>query len=332
MPQRVFQAASARRSDFFSRLLSSRIEDTHADMEELALLEEQGEAEHTTSVKEVSNYVLAMETGLSKMRELPISTRLIKELHALLLRNVRGGASTKTPGEYRRSQNWIGPQGCTVKDATFVPPPHDEIANAIGEWERYLNADSKEPPLVKTALLHYQFETIHPFLDGNGRMGRLLITLYLCSTGCLSQPLLYLSGFFDETRDEYYRLLMNVSKKGAWREWVDYFLRGVSIQARRAIDDTNRILEHHKRWQLKIKEGKRVPGEATRMLDHIFSNPIISISRYAERTGVNYLNAKKAVDFWITCGLLAEFTGQRRNKMYISRELLTIMNKPNNAI
>ncbi len=309
-------------------ILSSRIEDTHAEMEDLSLLEEQDGTEPEAQVREVANYVSAMESGLKRVRELPISTRLIKELHAILLQGVRGGDSTKTPGEFRRSQNWIGPVGCNLTEASFVPPPHEEIGPAMSAWENYVNSDSREPPLVKVALMHYQFETIHPFLDGNGRIGRLLITLYLCNAGYLSLPLLYLSGFFDETRDEYYRLLMNVSKKGAWREWIDYFLRGVRIQARRAIEDTNNILSQYDLWRGKISEGTRVPGETSRMLDQIFANPVISISRYALRYNINYPNAKKAVDFWVDRGLLCELKGISRPGYFIARELLNLMTKP----
>jgi len=309
-------------------ILSSRIEDTHAEMEDLSVLEEQDGTEPEAQVREVANYVSAMERGLQRVRELPISTRLIKELHAILLHDVRGGESTKTPGEFRRSQNWIGPAGCKLVEASFVPPPHEEIGPAMSAWENYVNGDSREPPLVKMALMHYQFETIHPFLDGNGRIGRLLITLYLCNAGYLSLPLLYLSGFFDETRDEYYRLLMNVSRKGAWREWVDYFLRGVRIQARRAIEDTNNILKQHDFWRKKISEGTRVPGEASRMLDQIFANPVISIFRYASRYDINYPNAQKAVDFWVDRGLLSERKGRTRPRLFIARGLLDIMAKP----
>jgi Fic family protein len=176
--------------------------------------------------------------------------------------------------------------------------------------------------------MHDQFETIHPFLDGNGRIGRLLITLYLCSKGCLSMPLLYLSGFFDDTRDEYYRLLANVSRKGAWREWLDYFLRGIRRQARYALDDTNWMLEQHKRWGTMAKEEKRGHGEAAKMLDQIFANPVISIPRYAKRNGISYLTAQKAVKFWEEKGLLVEFSGQKRNRLYAAMDLLDIMNRP----
>ena len=311
-------------------ILSSRIEDTHAEMEQLALLEEEedGADSRIPDVREVANYVAALEAGLARVQELPISIRLVKELHAILLREVRGGESTKTPGEFRRSQNWIGPHGCTLAEATFVPPPHTEILGLLGQWETYLHADTPEPALVKAALMHYQFEAIHPFLDGNGRMGRLLITLFLCERGRLSQPLLYLSGFFDETRDDYYRLLLNVSRQGAWRAWIEYFLRGVRVQARRALQDTRTLLDAYERCQTQLKQDKRVPREAARVLDRIFANPALSIARHAERMGISYHNAKRGVDYWVQQGLLKEATGQKRNRIFVANDILNLMAGP----
>lgn len=311
-------------------ILSSRIEDTHADMGQLALFEEEedGDDLRTPDVREVANYVCALERGLERVKELPISIRLIKELHAILLRDVRGGESTKTPGEFRRSQNWIGPKGCTLTEATYVPPPPGEILGILGQWETYLHADTPEPALVKVALMHYQFEAIHPLLDGNGRIGRLLITLFLCDHGCLSQPLLYLSGFSDETREDYYRHLLNVSQKGAWREWVEYFLRGVRLQAQYALKDTQTILEWYERYQTRLKCGKRVPQEAPRVLDRIFANPVISIARHAERMDVSYHNAKRGVEYWVEEGLLVEATGQKRNRIFVANAILNLMAGP----
>lgn len=311
-------------------ILSSRIEDTHADMGQLALFEEEegSEEEPVADLREVANYVRALEHGLKRISELPISTRLIKELHEILLKDVRGGESTKTPGEFRRSQNWIGPKGCTLAEATFVPPPHHELGECLGELEKYIHGDWPEPPLIKAAYIHYQFEAIHPFLDGNGRIGRLLITLYLCSQGCLSQPLLYLSGFFDETRDDYYRLLLAVSQKGDWRSWVEYFLRGVRLQSERARLDTQKVLELYEFYQLKLKQGKRVPQEAARILDFVFANPFIAIARHAKRVDASYQMVQRAVDFWIEQGLLTETTGQRRNRVFVASEIFNIMSGP----
>lgn len=311
-------------------ILSSRIEDTHADMGQLALFEEEADDEDPPApdVREVANYVRALEKGLIRVHELLISTRLIKELHAILLEDVRGGESTKTPGELRRSQNWIGPKGCTLKEATFIPPPPHELHVCLGDWERYIHSESPEPALIKAALIHYQFEAIHPFLDGNGRIGRLLITLFLCERNCLSQPLLYLSGFFDETRDDYYRLLLEVSRKGAWSEWVEYFLRGVRLQAQRATQDTKNILHHYEHFRTQLKEGKRVPGEAARVLDQVFANPFLSVARYAKRFAITYPSAQRGVDFWVDKGLLREATGQQRYRVYVADAILNMMSGP----
>ena len=307
-------------------ILSSRIENTIAGMEELALFEAQeGEEPKRPDVKEVANYVRAMVTGLNSLAELPISSRLICQLHAILLGGVRGGEGSKSPGEYRRSQNWIGKPGAILAEATFVPPPVEEMHRALGAWENYLHAATAEPVLVKTAYLHYQFEAIHPFLDGNGRIGRLLITLFLCSQKCLSQPLLYLSGFFDETRDDYYRLLLGVSQRGSWREWLEYFLRGVRQQAKSALADTQRVLHLYERYRELLKQAKRPPQTAGLILDELFANPVFNVSRYSGRTGVPYLNARKGVDFWLKHGLLREMTGQKRNRLYVAREIIGLM-------
>lgn len=310
-------------------ILSSRIEDTHAGLDELILYEKTAtEEERTPDVREVHNYIAALEAGLQRLRELPVSTRLILELHHLLMSNVRGGDASKTPGAYRRSQNWIGPPGCTLAEATFVPPPPEEIGPAMAAWERFLHAEVAIPDLIKAALLHYQFEAIHPFLDGNGRIGRLLVTLYLCDRGLLSQPLLYLSGFFDETRSDYYRLLLEVSTQGNWRGWVEYFLRGVRQQAERARRDTQHILDRREHYQGVLRTGKRVPREAHRMLDQIFASPILGISSYAREVGESYYNVQRAVNFWVRAGLLREFTGRRRNRLYLARELRDLMDVP----
>jgi len=302
-------------------ILSSRIENTIADMEELLLFEVE-EEEKKPDVREVSNYVHAMESGLAKVREMPVCLRLIRELHGTLMGGVRGGESPKRPGEFRESQNWIGKPGATLKEATFVPPPPDAMMDALSDWERYLHADSAEPILIKLAILHYQFEAIHPFIDGNGRIGRLLITLSLCETRRLREPLLYLSGFFDETRDDYYRLLLAVSQKGDWRSWIEYFLRGVREQSRVALADTRAILTLYQECQEKLKAANRIPKAAPGVLDAVFESPLFSISRYSKRTGENYPTVTKAVEFWEKNGLLREATGQRRNRLYVAAQLL----------
>ena len=304
-------------------ILSSRIENTIAEMEELALFEADPEEEpKRPDVREVANYVRALETGLRRMNELPISNRLIRELHGILLGGVRGGEASKMPGEYRSRQNWIGAPGAKFEEATFVPPPPDDMQQAMGDWEKYLHSESQAPLLVKCALLHYQFEAIHPFLDGNGRMGRLLISLFLCSKGGLAQPLLYLSGFFDETRTDYFRLLLAVSQQGAWRDWVEYFLRGVRQQARVALAQTQAMLALHRNYREILKQAKQPPRFASLILDDLFENPVLSITRFCQRRTVNYPSASKGVDFWVKQGVLKEITGQKRNRLFIAKKLL----------
>ncbi len=306
-------------------ILSSRIENTIAELDELVLFEvDPDDATTRPDVREVSNYVRALDHGLKSLATLPISSRLLFDMHAILLEAVRGGESHKTPGEFRRSQNWIGRPGVSLREATFVPPPPDDLPNLLSAWENYLHADSAEPVLIKCALLHYQFESIHPYLDGNGRIGRLLVTLFLCSQKCLAQPLLYLSGFFDDHRDEYYRLLLEVSQKGNWREWIEYFLRGVRHQAKAALEDTRQLLELYERFRSILKKAKRPPGEAARVLDEIFATPVISIPAYVERHQVSYPTASKAVEFWSKHGLLEEMTGYQRNRLFAAKSLVLL--------
>lgn len=301
---------------------SSRIEDTIADMQQLVLFEAGAYEVGKPNVAEVSNYVRAMELGLKRMQELPISSRLIRELHAVLMEDVRGGQSPNTPGEFRRSQNWIGPPGATLAEATYVPPPVEVMHRALGQWEDYLHQASHEPPLVKAAILHYQFEAIHPFLDGNGRIGRLLITLFLCDQRCLSQPLLNLSGFFDQTRDDYYRRLLAVSQRGDWRGWIEYFLRGVRRQAKGSLEDTRRLVALYESRREQLARATRPPQAAGLVLDELFSNPVFSIARHCRQTGASYLAVRNAVEFWEEHALLREISGRKRNRIYLAQEIL----------
>jgi Fic family protein len=310
---------------FREALLSSRIENTYAEMDELLLFEVDENARvMRMEIREVFNYVRALEHGLKVVRELPISKRLICEMHKTLLVDVRGSESSKTPGELRRSQNWIG--GTTPNTATFVPPPPDEMLDALSDWEKYLHSDSEEPPLIKCAILHYQFEAIHPFLDGNGRVGRTIISLFLSERKLLSQPLLYLSGYFDENRDAYYDKLLAVSQRGAWREWIEFFLLGIRQQARSALKDAQAVLALYKNYQNKLKEAKRVPRTAAQILDVLFANPYFSISRYVKKSGESFPNVNLGVQFWTKRGLLEENTGGSRNRLFVAKEILGVMN------
>jgi Fic family protein len=302
-------------------VLSSRIEGTQASLSDLFYFEASGEQESVVpDVREVANYVRALEFGLKRMEKLPLSLRLIREMHAELMRGVRG--EHLTPGEFRRSQNWIGPPGCTLNDAVFVPPPTEEMKETLGAFEKYLHEPSSLPPLVRFALIHYQFEAIHPFLDGNGRIGRLLITLLLIREGILPQPLLYLSAYFETRRQEYYRLLLEVSRKGDWNTWVRFFLVGIAEQSQDSIVRTERLLELWKVYRKRVQKG---PATALRLVDLVFSYPAISISQTAERLEVTFPAAQKNIEKLVGKGILKEVTGQQRYRVYVATEIVRIV-------
>jgi Fic family protein len=305
-------------------VMSSRIENTQAGLDDLFFFEaDDSEQPRHDDVREVANYVKAMEHGLRRLDELPICDRLVKELHEILMRGARGGYAT--PGEYRRTQNWIGPPGCMLMDATFVPPPPDAMLDALADWERFLNTQQGMPPLVQAAVMHYQFEAIHPFIDGNGRVGRLLIALLLRARGQLSQPLLHLSNYFERCRDEYYRRLLLVSQQGDWRGWIEFFLQGVTDQSRQALSDTHAILALHDKYRNLLEEEKRIPQATQRLLDHLFRNPVVAIARLAQQWEVPYPNVKKSVDRLVKLGILHPASGSRRNRIYIAIELLDLL-------
>jgi len=307
-------------------VLSSRIENTQAGMDDLLYFEaDSSEPPKVPDVREVANYVEAMSYGLERVKELPISGRLVREIHERLMHDVRGGRAT--PGEFRRSQNWIGPVGCSLNEATYVPPRVPEMMDALHDWEQYLHSDAQEPPLIQCALMHYQFETIHPFLDGNGRVGRLLITFFLCERGLLSQPLLYLSAFFEAHRDEYYRRLLAVSQEGDWYGWLRFFLRGIATQAREALEGTRSILELHGRFRESLGT-KRVPRAAVRLIDHLFVNPVVSVARLARVWDMPFTTVQKGVDHLVKLGILSEATGRRRNRLFVAHELFDLLTGP----
>ena len=274
-------------------------------------------------VREVRNYVRAMEYGIGREQELPISTRLICEIHSILMQGVRG--EHYTPGELRRSQNWIGPAGCSLNEAAFVPPPVETVGKALSDWEKYLHSDPEEPPLMQCALMHYQFEAIHPFLDGNGRIGRLLITFFLCERGFLTQPLLYLSAFFDRYRDEYYSRLLAVSQKGDWRGWIDYFLRGVAHQAQDAAADAKRILDLHAEYHAMLMKTKQIPESAHRLVDEVFENPMISVSRLSKKWKIPFNSVKRGVSRLVKIGILREANERKRNRIFYAPKLFDLL-------
>jgi Fic family protein len=302
-------------------VLSSRIEGTQASLSDL-LLFEATKVEKQRDVQEVQNYVCAVEYGIKRLDELPLSLRLIRELHGILMERVRGEHAI--PGEFRQSQNWIGPAGCSLSEAVFVPPPVPEMRDALDQLEKFLHADIDLPPLVKLALIHYQFETIHPFLDGNGRIGRLLITLFLCQRGILNKPLLYLSAFFERHRREYYEHLLEVSQKGAWRQWIEFFLRAVVEQSSDAVQRSRRLLDLHQNYHQTSLE-KHLPPTAGQLVEFIFMRPVLNAKIVQELIGVTFPAAQKAIHVLEEEGILVEITGSKRNKAYAAEEILNIL-------
>lgn len=293
-------------------VLSSQIEGTQSTLEDVLAFEADALRDDTPrDVEEVVNYVRAMNHGLDRLRELPLSLRLLREIHAELMRGVRGG--DKSPGEFRVSQNWIGGRGSTLRTATFIPPPPHELMNALGQLERFLHeARDTVPLLVRCALAHAQFETIHPFLDGNGRVGRLLITLMLCEDGALTRPLLYLSLYLKARRAEYYDRLTAIREHGHWEAWVAFFLRGVSSTARAATQTAQDIVAlRHAHQQAVARHAK-----ALALIDHLLRQPTVSIRRVASLLGCTAPTATKLVREFEDRGWLRELTGYDRNRLW----------------
>lgn len=302
-------------------VLSSQIEGTQASLSDLYTYEsvQLSLFDQPSDVREVHNYVRALEYGLERLNSLPFSLRLIRELHEHLMAGVRG--EYQTPGEFRRSQNWIGPPGCTLNKATFVPPPIAEMKRALDAFETFLHTDSPLPPLIRLGLIHYQFEAIHPFLDGNGRVGRLLITLLLCAWDLLPQPLLYLSVYFEAHRQEYYDHLLDVSQRGTWETWLRFFLRGVTEQSRDAVLRAGRLQalreQYHKHFQT-----MRAAARLLQVVDLLFIRPILGIRQVAEALGVSHQSASRYVEVLEAASVLREITGQARNRVYRADKVL----------
>ena len=273
-------------------------------------------------MREVFNYVKALEYGLKRLQNLPVSLRLIREMHERLMKEVRG--EHLTPGEFRRSQNWIGPPGCTLMEATFVPPPEAEMKEALDYLEKYLHSPSELPPLIRLALIHYHFEAIHPFLDGNGRIGRLLLTLLLFAEELLPQPLLYLSAYFEQHRQQYYHLLLAVSQAGAWSEWINFFLQGVAEQSKDAIQRSKRLFDLWQNYRQKLQSA-RSSALALQLADELFSYPAITVAQSAKRLKITYRSAGLHIEKLARLGILKEVTGQRRNRVFMAPEIVRII-------
>ena len=309
-------------------VLSSRIEGTQATLGELLASEAGASVERSRDdLHEVGNYVESLEYGLERLDTLPVSLRLVREMHERLMRGVRGDMAT--PGEFRRSQNWIGPPGSALGDATYLPPPPSELMDCLDAWGRFLYDDAL-PPLVHAALAHSQFEAVHPFLDGNGRVGRLLITLLLVKLGVLPSPLLYLSAYFEATREEYYARLLGVTERGEWEEWLTYFLRGVVLQADDAVDRIQRIDGLFTLWKQGLARGQsRLPERA---LDLFAENPFWTVGGVARRLQVAFTTAQRAIDRLETAGIVAQVQEGRRNRVYCAEAILNVLEESSQPI
>jgi Fic family protein len=304
-------------------VLSSRIEGTITTTEELVLFEAIPSQPSKPDVREVANYVKALEYGLARLKDLPVCLRLIREVHAQLLAGVRG--EKRKPGEFRETQNFIGQPGQSVEEARFVPPPVTEMMQVLDEFEKFLNTANKElSPLVSLALIHYQFETIHPFTDGNGRVGRLLIPLLLCQRENLPQPLLYLSAYFDQNRDAYVDHMFRVSTTGTWSDWIRFFLRGVSEQSRDAILRSRKLLDLWQQYRDRMQTA-RASALLLQLVDGLFAYPALTIARARNILDVTYRSAQLNVEKLEKAGILKEHNGRKRNRVYVANEILDII-------
>jgi Fic family protein len=306
-------------------VMSSRIEGTRASLDDVYQYEadQLSFLEPNSDVREVHNYVTALDHGITRLDSLPVSLRLIRELHERLMEGVRG--DIWTPGEFRQSQNWIGAAGSTLETAAYVPPPVDEMTGALGKLEQFIHAPSDLPPIVRAGLIHYQFEAIHPFLDGNGRVGRLLILLLLCQWKLLPQPLLYLSGYFEKNRNEYYNLLLAVSQRGRWDEWLSFFLTGIRDQSRvttRCVQGLQTLREKYYQLHTDKRDGVRL----NKLVDYLLGRPIVTIKQVQADLGLtDYKISQRYIAKLQDEGILREMTGKSRNRLFRADEILKVI-------
>jgi Fic family protein len=303
-------------------VLSSQIEGTQASLTDVLVFEIEGESEFPIDVAEVINYVTAMNYGLSRLATLPLSLHLIREIHRQLMQGVRG--QNRDPGEFRRTQNWIGPGGCTLNTATFVPPPPQLLMDHLGALENFMHDDTC-PPLIRAGLAHAQFETIHPFLDGNGRIGRLLITFMLCQEGVLHRPLLYLSYYLRRYRAEYYDRLQAVRLNGRWEEWLDFFLRGVAETADEAWRTAQSILQLQQRNR-ELLQARKASGNTLRVHELLWRFPIVTVPFLRRELKLTFQGANGIVQRLEELGILQESTGYRRNRRFVYTDYLRLFN------
>lgn len=284
------------------------------------------EANINGDVSDVINYIKAIEYAINRLETLPLCNRLMKETHAVLLSGVRGGE--KTPGEFRNFQNWIGGQGSTLKNARYIPPNPQDMIEAMSDLEKYLNADDALDPLIRAALIHYQFETIHPFLDGNGRIGRLIVTLFLMQARVLSSPALYLSCYLKSNRIEYYDRMTEVRKSGNYEQWIDFFLRAVAETAEDAIETIDKLTELHRaNLSALADESQRARANLEMLLTYLEKNPIIDIKKTAAALGLSYNTAAKYVEIFCEKGILSQTSKVGKAKIFSYTEYLEILRK-----
>jgi Fic family protein len=311
-------------------VLSSRIEGTRASLSDLFYFEAApAAAPKIPDVREVASYVRALEQTLVPDRRLPMSLRLIRDLHKTLMTGAHG--THLTPGEFRTTQNWIGPPGSSLNDAVMVPPPVPEMREALDAFEKHLHAPSDLPPLVRLALIHYQFEAIHPFLDGNGRVGRLLISLLLGEWGLLPSPLLYLSAFFERRREEYYARLLAVSRKGEWEAWVRFFLSGVAEQSADAVRRAATLRALQDDYHARLQKA-RASALLLKLVDGLFDHPAITVNGAAKRLHVTHRAASQNIAKLVAAGILAESTGRARNRIFVAGEIVRAVEADESAV
>lgn len=305
-------------------VLSSRIEGTRATLAELYTYEsaQLSFLESHDDVREVHNYVAALDYGLERLKRFPMSLRFIREIHEKLMQDVRGG--NLTPGEFRRTQNWIGAAGSTLATASYVPPPVDEMNLALSDLEKFIHTNTDIPTLARAAMIHYQFEAIHPFLDGNGRVGRLLMALLFAEWRILPQPLLNLSVYFERYRQEYYDHLLDVSQRGDWEAWLRFFLRGVSAQSQDSAARMER-LKTIRAWYQPIVDADKNSNRMGAVMDFLFGRPIFNAKQLAEGVDMPFKTARQYIEKLVQAGIMHEVTGYARNQVYRADEVFTAL-------
>ena len=307
-------------------LLSSQIEGTQASLEGILRFEANLEpTEDINEIKEVINYIKALDYGINRLQDIPMSSRLIKEIHKILIQGTRG--THKTPGEFRKTQNWLGPQGATLSEATFIPPPPNILMELISNLEKFMHKKDEIPSLIKISLIHSQFETIHPFLDGNGRMGRLLITFYLYREGILSRPLLYLSFYLKKNRIKYYDLLMKIRLEGNWEEWSSFFLKGIKEVSEEAANSAREIIILKNTILKSLFNNKISSIYAVEFLNLLFSKPIVTSKELIKDLKVSKETANQIIKKFEKLNILKEISGKKRYKKYIFSDYINIIKK-----